>query len=52
MGIVNNRVLPDEDVSEEINRLIFETQEAFASDLKAFETVTSSRKLAANSLAQ
>lgn len=52
MGIVNNRVLPDEDVSEEINRLIFETQEAFASDLKEFEVVTSSRKLAANSLAQ
>lgn len=52
MGIVNDRVLPDEDVSAEISRLIFETQEAFASDLKEFETITSSRKLAANTSQQ
>lgn len=50
MGIVNDRVLPDKSASDEINRLIFETQEAFASDLKEFETITSSRKLAANSI--
>lgn len=48
MGIVNDRVLPDEDASEEINRLIFDTQEAFASDLKGFEAIAKSRRLAAN----
>lgn len=48
MGIVNDRVLPDKDVSEEVNRLIFETQEAFALDLKGFESVANSKRLAAN----
>ena len=55
MGIVNDRVLPDERVSSELERLIFETQEAFASDLKGFEAIASARKhknLAANDVKQ
>ena len=52
---VNDRVLPDERVSSELERLIFETQEAFASDLKGFEAIASARKhknLAANDVKQ
>ena len=52
MGIVNDRVLPDEGVSQELDRLIFETQEAFASDLKGFESIAGNRKLAANQVEQ
>ncbi len=52
MGIVNDRVLPDEEVSKEIDRLIFETQDAFVSDLKGFEVVASSKKLVANTVEQ
>ncbi len=39
MGIVNDRVIPDPKVSEELRKLIYDTQEAFASDLKGFERV-------------
>ena len=52
MGIVNDRVLPNEGVSKELDRLIFETQEAFASDLKGFESVAGNKKLAANGMKQ
>jgi hypothetical protein len=48
MGIVNDRVLPDPKVSDEVRKLIFDTQEAFASDLKGFEAHATSKRIAAN----
>lgn len=40
MGIVNDRVLPNEKASSEFRQLIYDTQTAFASDLKGFEENT------------
>ena len=36
MGIVSDRIIPDQGVSNDIRRLVFDTQEAFASDLDGF----------------
>ncbi len=36
MGIVSDRVIPDPQVSVELRKLIFDTQEAFAHDLNGF----------------
>ncbi|HEX4937251.1 MAG TPA: hypothetical protein VFX11_01140, partial [Candidatus Kapabacteria bacterium] len=36
MGIVSDRVIPDPQVSVELRKLIFDTQEAFAHDLDGF----------------
>ncbi|MDY6921758.1 MAG: hypothetical protein SV765_16275 [Pseudomonadota bacterium] len=46
MGIVNDRVLPSEATTQELNRLIFDAQEAFAADLDWFEKTTRGRSLA------
>ena len=37
MGIVSERVIPDPEVSLDIRRLIFDTQEAFSKDLDGYE---------------
>lgn len=39
MGIVSDRVIPSTGVSEDIQRLVFDTQEAFAKDLDNFAQV-------------
>ena len=36
MGIVSDRIIPDKGVSEDLRKLIFDTQEAFAQDLDGF----------------
>ena len=36
MNIVNNRVMPGSATSDDIRRLIFDTQEAFSKDLAGF----------------
>lgn len=43
MGIVSDRVIPDPKVSTDLRKLIFDSQEAFASDLKGFEAVASKK---------
>ncbi|WP_148863783.1 hypothetical protein [Marinobacter fonticola] len=40
MGIVNDRVIPDEAVSEELRQLVFDAHEAFSRDLDQFERLT------------
>ena len=37
MGIVNDRIIPEDNVSVEIRQLWFDTQHAFSNDLKNFE---------------
>lgn len=39
MGIVNDRIVPDERVSEDIRQLIFDAHEAFSNDLDQFESL-------------
>ncbi len=39
MGIVNDRILPDPDVSLEIRQFLFDTQKAFSQDLESFAKV-------------
>ncbi len=39
MGIVSDRIIPDSDVSKDIQQLIFDTEEAFSKDLDSFEKV-------------
>ena len=39
MGIVSDRIIPDTDVSEDIRRLVFDTQDAFSKDLDGFAQV-------------
>ena len=41
MGIVSDRVLPDPDVSKDLRRLVFDTQEAFVHDLNGFANIES-----------
>lgn len=41
MGIVNDRIIPDPQVSIELRRLMFDTQQAFAQDLEAYSRVAS-----------
>ena len=48
MGIVSDRIIPDPKVSEELRKLIFDTQEAFASDLKGFEKAALKESVAMN----
>ncbi|HVK98773.1 MAG TPA: hypothetical protein VM553_03135 [Dongiaceae bacterium] len=46
MGIVSDRVIPDPQVSVELRKLIFDTQEAFAQDLDGFvQTATQTASL-------
>lgn len=40
MGIVNDRIIPDEHVSEDIRQLVFDAHEAFSNDLDQFERLT------------
>ena len=39
MGIVSDRIIPDNDVSDDIRRLVFDTQDAFTKDLDEFAKV-------------
>lgn len=39
MGIVSDRVIPDTDVSGDIRRLVFDTQDAFSKDLDNFAKI-------------
>lgn len=39
MGIVSDRIIPDNDVSGDIRRLVFDTQDAFSKDLDSFAEV-------------
>ena len=39
MGIVSDRIIPDNDVSGDIRRLVFDTQDAFTKDLDQFAQV-------------
>ncbi|MCG8672794.1 MAG: hypothetical protein MI867_25560 [Pseudomonadales bacterium] len=39
MGIVSDRIIPDNDVSDDIRNLIFDTQDAFTKDLDQFAAV-------------
>ncbi|OUR86971.1 hypothetical protein A9Q81_27320 [Gammaproteobacteria bacterium 42_54_T18] len=39
MGIVSDRIIPDSDVSKDIQQLIYDTEEAFSKDLDGFEKV-------------
>jgi hypothetical protein len=39
MGIVSDRIIPDTDVSDDIRRLVFDTQDAFSKDLDSFARV-------------
>ncbi len=39
MGIVSDRIIPDSDVTKDIQRLIYDTEEAFSKDLDGFEKV-------------
>lgn len=41
MGIVNDRIIPDPQVSIELRKLMFDTQQAFAQDLEAYSHVAS-----------
>lgn len=41
MGIVNDRIIPDPQVSVELRRLMFDTQQAFSQDLEAYSRVAS-----------
>ncbi|MCG8315045.1 MAG: hypothetical protein MI976_17700 [Pseudomonadales bacterium] len=43
MGIVSDRIIPDPGVSDDIRRLVFDTQEAFASDLDGFAHAVSQK---------
>lgn len=40
MGIVNDRIIPNESVSDDLKQLVFDAHEAFSSDLDQFERVT------------
>ena len=39
MGIVSDRIIPDSDVSKDIQQLIYDTEEAFSKDLDGFEKI-------------
>ncbi|MDX1692564.1 MAG: hypothetical protein R3208_02290 [Ketobacteraceae bacterium] len=39
MGIVSDRIIPDTDVSDDLRRLVFDTQDAFSKDLDGFARV-------------
>ena len=45
---MSDRIIPDPKVSEELRKLIFDTQEAFASDLKGFEKAALKESVAMN----
>ena len=43
MGIVNKRVIPDANVSNDVRRLMFDTQQAFSQDLEAYSQLALNR---------
>lgn len=45
MGIVNDRIIPDERVSEDLRQLVFDAHEAFSNDLDQFERLTLKRSV-------
>ncbi|MDX1756134.1 MAG: hypothetical protein R3175_08760 [Marinobacter sp.] len=40
MRIINNRIIPDADVSEELRKLVYDAHEAFSRDLDQFERIS------------